>query len=121
MYLSGLILKAETMEPGDEDNVGSLLVCLVLVAVICVIVAVVIATRELVKALFATRELAKIMCEIPQQDPPDNTEAFYAIQNPVEDMNLGDVFRPRHPPISIDPHVKLQVMRWAFPCRPTCC
>ena len=43
------------------------------------------------------RRTAQILRKLPREDPPDDSAAFYQIQIPVEESNMGDAFKPKKP------------------------
>eukprot|EP00935_MAST-01C_sp_MAST-1C-sp1_P001912 g1912.t1 len=43
------------------------------------------------------RRTAKILRELPREDPPDDSPEFYDVQIPVEASNMGDAFTPKTP------------------------
>jgi hypothetical protein len=54
-----------------------------------VVLAVVLEIRGLMRVVMRTRKLTYVLRVLPQQDPPDNTPAFYDIQIPVAEMHLS--------------------------------
>jgi hypothetical protein len=97
VYISGLLLKTEAVEAADERDLGVLLVLLLVVAMIAVVIGVLLEIRELIRVLTRTRRFATILRSLPTQDPPDDTPAFYDIQIPVEESNMGVAFKPKPP------------------------
>jgi hypothetical protein len=92
---TGVLLKTQTVETNDEEDLGALLVVLLVSGFVAVLTVLVFEIRELLAAVRQTGKLARILHTLPQQDPPDNTTAFYAIQIPVEASNTGDEFTPK--------------------------
>ena len=62
-----------------------------------VFIAVTFELEQLHRALTRTRRLTAVLRALPQQDPPDDTKAFYDIQIPVQESNMGDAFKPKPP------------------------
>ena len=89
------------------------MVSLLVIIFIAVCIAVVLEVRVLLDAAKNARRTAKILRELPREDPPDDTRAFYDIQIPVEEGNMGDAFTPK-PPASLrnlSSESKLNVVR----------
>ena len=90
-------MKTESIEAAEQRDLDVLLVALTAVAMLAVAIGVVLEIRELLGALTRSRKLAAVLRGLPQQDPPDDTEAFYRVQIPVEASNMGDAFEPKNP------------------------
>jgi hypothetical protein len=97
LYLSGLLLKTAGVSDEDSDNVGGLLVTLLVVAMVSAAAGGILTVLDLFSAVSRTRVLAKILRVLPQEDPPDDTLDFYSIQIPVQEGNMGDAFTPKSP------------------------
>jgi hypothetical protein len=97
LYLSGLLLKTAGINDEDSDNVGGLLVTLLVIAMVSAVAGGILTVLDLLSAVSRTRVLAKILRVLPQEDPPDDTLEFYSIQIPLEEDNMGDAFTPKSP------------------------
>eukprot|EP00935_MAST-01C_sp_MAST-1C-sp1_P000111 g111.t1 len=97
VYIVGLLLKTEAVATSDERDVGILLVLLLVSSMLALGCGIVLEIRFLRRAWARTRKLTQLLKKLPQQDPPDNDEAFYDIQIPVEESNMGDAFKPKKP------------------------
>jgi hypothetical protein len=78
-----------------------------------VVIGVLLEFRELIRVLTRTRKLAIILRSLPTQDPPDDTSAFYDIQIPVEESNMGVDFEPKSPQalVHLSDQSKLKVVQ----------
>jgi hypothetical protein len=97
VYITGLLLMTEAVETDDKRDLGMLLLLLLIAAIAAVIIGVVLEVRALLFAWRRTHKLAAILRSLPQQDPLEGTPAFYAIQIPVEEANMGEAFKPKAP------------------------
>ncbi len=97
VYIVGLLVKTQATGETEERDLGVLLVGLLVTTVVAVSTAVVLEIRELLRAMTRTRRLTALLRKLPQQDPPDGSSAFYDIQIPVEENNMGNVFKPKTP------------------------
>ena len=102
VYVSGLLLKTEAIEASDQEDMGTLLVLMLVTAVGAVVLGLVLEIRELLSALTRTRKLTAVMRKLPQQDPPDNTKEFY-------DVQVRACTAPLCPPFSISVIVALRL------------
>jgi hypothetical protein len=97
VYIAGLLLKTKSLEAGDQEDLGILLVLLLIVATVAVVLGVVFEIRELLRSVTRTRKLAFVLRGLPQQDPPNDTSEFYDVQIPVAESNMGAAFEPKSP------------------------
>jgi hypothetical protein len=81
------------------DGLGVLLCCVLAIAVCVVIQAVARSTLSLINAITTAKKLGAALQKLPQQDPPNDSDAFYLIQIPVEEDNIGANFTPKLPRI----------------------
>jgi hypothetical protein len=95
VYITGLLLKTQAVTASDERDVGILLVVLFVTAVVIVACGVVFEIRFLWRAWTRMKKLTALLKKLPQQDPPDDSQAFYDIRIPVEKSNMGDAFEPK--------------------------
>jgi hypothetical protein len=93
----GLLLKTEAFEADDQEDLGTLLVLLLVTAVLAVGLAIVSEIRELMRVVTRTRKLASVLRMLPHADPPDDTAEFYDMQIPVTESNMGAAFVPKSP------------------------
>ena len=70
-YMSGLLLKTAAVTSEDSDDIGILLVTLLVFAVLAVLGGVGLAFADLAEALRQTTIMAKILRVLPQNDPED--------------------------------------------------
>ena len=70
-YMSGLLLKTAAVTSEDSDDIGILLVTLLVFAVLAVLGGVGLAFADLAEALRETTIMAKILRVLPQHDPED--------------------------------------------------
>ena len=70
-YMSGLLLKTAAVTSEDSDDIGILLVTLLVFAVLAVLAGVALAFADLAEALRQTTIMAKILRVLPQNDPED--------------------------------------------------
>ena len=70
-YMSGLLLKTAAVTSEDSDDIGILLVTLLVFAVLAVLGGVALAFADLAEALRQTTIMAKILRVLPQNDPED--------------------------------------------------
>jgi hypothetical protein len=108
-----VLLKAESIGTDDQEDLGVLMVCLVVGIFIAVVAMVVLELMELLTAMKVARRAATILKSLPREDPPDDSPAFYDVQIPVEQSNMGSVFvpKPPHALALIDPQHKLATVR----------
>ena len=101
------------MQPTDKEDLGILMVVLLFGIFIAVSLAIVLEVRVLRDAIHNARHTAQILRKLPREDPPDDTPAFYDIQIPVEESNMGDAFTPKAPAKlkSVTASSKLKVVR----------
>eukprot|EP00935_MAST-01C_sp_MAST-1C-sp1_P002767 g2767.t1 len=97
VYIVGLLLKTEAVTTSDERDVGILLLLLLGSSMLALGCGIVLEIRFLRRAWARMRKLTSLLKKLPQQDPPDGSSAFYDIQIPVEDSNMGDAFEPKKP------------------------
>eukprot|EP00935_MAST-01C_sp_MAST-1C-sp1_P000342 g342.t1 len=97
VYIVGLLLKTQAVTTSDERDVGILLVLLLVSSVLALGCGIALEIRFLRHAWARMRKLTALLKKLPQQDPPDNDKAFYNIQIPVEESNMGDAFTPKKP------------------------
>jgi hypothetical protein len=84
-------------EAADRRAMSLLLVGAVVVMMSGVAVAMALHLREMVAALRLARRCGTVLRSLPQRDPPDGSDEFYAIQIPVERENVGAAFAPKTP------------------------
>ena len=70
-YMSGLLLKTAAVTSEDSDDIGILLVTLLVFAVLAVLGGICLAFADLFEALRQTTIMAKILRVLPQNDPED--------------------------------------------------
>ena len=92
VYIAGLLLKTKSLETGDQEDLGILLVLLLIVATLAVVLGIVLEIRDLLRLVTRTRRLAFVLRRLPQQDPPDDISEFYNMQIPVSMSNTGTAF-----------------------------
>jgi hypothetical protein len=61
VYIAGLMLKTETIEAGDQRDLGLLLVSLLVTAMLAVVLAVVLEIRELMRVVMRTRKITSVL------------------------------------------------------------
>ena len=83
----------------DERDLGVLLVMLLVATIMAVGCGAAFEIRFLLNAWTRTAKLTALLRKLPQQDPPDGSSAFYDIQIPVEESNMGDAFKPKKPEV----------------------
>jgi hypothetical protein len=113
MYFAGLLMKVSVVEDADKDALGTLLVLLLVAVFLSVLTAVSLQFYGIVTSIRHALHCGQVLKTLPQQDPPPNTEAFYLIQIPVEESNMGPDFKPKPPHLlkHIPNREKLKVVR----------
>ena len=82
----------------DALYVKKLRVVLLLVAAIVAVgCGVAFEIRFLLHAWTRTAKLTALLKKLPPNDPPDGSDAFYALQIPVQESNMGAAFEPKPP------------------------
>ena len=76
-------------EDADKDALGTLLVVLLVAVFLSVLTAVSLQVYGVVVSIRHALHCGQVLKTLPQQDPPPDTEAFYLVQIPVEESNMG--------------------------------
>jgi hypothetical protein len=139
VYFIGVLLKTHSVEESDNDDIGNLMVVLLVGVVGAIAVVMVLEVYLMVHAIEEASGASKIFKNLPRVDPPPNTTAFYDIQVslcihtsnahsfscvyaaktacalkiPVQKDNIGKDFHPVEPSIlaTISNQAKLEVVR----------
>ena len=112
-FVLGLLLKLSAVEESMVGAMDNLLIVVLVMAFFAVAYAIVEQIITLLSAIRRARYCGVVLQALPQQDPPNDTNAFYLIQIPVEESNLGEKFTPKLPHLlkDISPEDKLKVVK----------
>ena len=94
-FVLGLLLKVSAVEESMVGAIDNLLIVVLVMAFFAVAYAIVEQIITLLSAIRRARYCGVVLQALPQQDPPNDSSAFYLIQIPVEESNLGDKFTPK--------------------------
>jgi hypothetical protein len=84
----------------DESSLGRLMIFLTYSVIALAVCTVCGRAALLYRYCEGVRALARELRSLPRQDPPDGSDAFYLVQNPVKPVEPTEVFTPRLPPIA---------------------
>jgi hypothetical protein len=113
IYFSGMLIKGGISGQTHEAELDRLLVGVLVIIILAFATAVVLEVNHIRHAIRRSRRIGSLLHELPVEDPADGTGAFYAIQIPVEESNMGAAFYAKQPHelVGIPAKKKLEIVR----------